>query len=228
MKPLESKEAYTHTHTHTKHIYIYTHTYIYIYTYTCTSLDSVVGIDTCLRASSPKNHSVIPDIRKKEYRSSKSPILRTQEAVFPRMRWLWFEDTPSPPSSARIKNELNTPYLRHMTVYLAQKYFTCIVHLLICILTHSMKQSPSWEANRFSASQEIPLILWNPKVLYHISKCPPPVPILSQLDSVHTPTSHFLKIHFNIIIPLCIYVCIYIYIYTHIRVCVCMCVCACV
>ena len=25
-----------------------------------------------------------------------------------------------------------------------------------------MQQSPSWETNRFSASQEIPRILWNP------------------------------------------------------------------
>jgi len=64
-----------------------------------------------------------------------------------------------------------------------------------------MKQSPSWEANWFSASQEIPCILWNLNVHYPIHKCLPPVPNLSHLDPVQAPTSHFLKIHLNIILP---------------------------
>ena len=40
-----------------------------------------------------------------------------------------------------------------------------------------MEQSPSWEGNRFSASQEVLHILWNPKVHYRIRQCPPPVPV---------------------------------------------------
>jgi hypothetical protein len=48
-----------------------------------------------------------------------------------------------------------------------------------------MEQSPSWEANRFSATQEIPRILCNPQVFLPNSQ--KPVPTLSYTDSVHAP-----------------------------------------
>jgi hypothetical protein len=69
------------------------------------------------------------------------------------------------------------------------------------LLTYSMEQSPSWESHRFSASQEIPHILWYSKVHYPIHKCPPPVPILSHTDAAHKPKYHFLKINLSIILP---------------------------
>ena len=66
-------------------------------------------------------------------------------------------------------------------------------------LTYCKVQSPSWAANWFEASQEIPRISRNPNVHYRTHKRPPPVSILGQLNSVHIPTSHLLQIHPNII-----------------------------
>ena len=63
-----------------------------------------------------------------------------------------------------------------------------------------MVHSPSWEDNWFAASQEIPRILWNPKVHYCTHKRPPPVQ-LGQPNPVHIPTSQLLEIHPNIIHP---------------------------
>ena len=76
-----------------------------------------------------------------------------------------------------------------------------VSYLLTYLLTYSMVQSPSWEANWFAVSQEIPRISRNSKVHYRTHKRPPPVSILGQPNPVHIPTSHRLEIHPNIIHP---------------------------
>jgi hypothetical protein len=67
--------------------------------------------------------------------------------------------------------------------------------------TYSMVQSPSWEANWFAASQEIPRISRNPTVHYCTHKRLPTASILGQSNPVHISTSYFLEIHPNIIHP---------------------------
>jgi len=49
------------------------------------------------------------------------------------------------------------------TTYLLPIYLpTYLLNYLLTYLLHGA--GPSWVANRFAASQEIPRILWNPKV----------------------------------------------------------------
>ena len=77
--------------------------------------------------------------------------------------------------------------------------FTLVV--LFLLITYSMVQSPSSEANLFAASQEIPRISRNPKAHYRTHKRPPPVSILGQPNPGNIPTSYLLEIHPNIIHP---------------------------
>jgi len=68
------------------------------------------------------------------------------------------------------------------------------------------------EPNSYSASEEIPRLLWHLKVRYSVYKSTPLVPILNQTNSAQPFPHHFPKIHSNIIFsstPVGLYVCIY-------------------
>jgi len=62
-----------------------------------------------------------------------------------------------------------------------------------------MEQSFSWEVNTISASQEIPHLLFNPKVHYCVHNSPTLVTVVSQTNPAHTFPPYFLKIQSNII-----------------------------
>jgi len=64
-----------------------------------------------------------------------------------------------------------------------------------------MEDSPSSEANSHSGSPEIPHLLWNPKVRYHVQKGQPLVPILSQMNPDHNFPPYFPNIYSNIVLP---------------------------
>jgi hypothetical protein len=69
-------------------------------------------------------------------------------------------------------------------------------------ITNSLEQSPSCEADSRSASQEIPLPLWNPKVHYRVHKSPLPVAIHSHINPVYILPPYFIEIHFDYAQPI--------------------------
>jgi hypothetical protein len=68
-------------------------------------------------------------------------------------------------------------------------------------LTNFLDPSPPWKAASCAATQELPKILWNPKVHYRVHKNTSGVPILSQINPVLTTPSYLSEILFNIIRP---------------------------
>ena len=66
-----------------------------------------------------------------------------------------------------------------MSAQLSQSTWTYL------LITYFMQNSPSWEANWFSSTQEIPSILWYEKYYYRVYKYRPPVLILSHFSPIN-------------------------------------------
>jgi len=67
--------------------------------------------------------------------------------------------------------------------------------------TNCMEHSHSWEADSYSASQDILRLLWNLIVHYRVHNSQPLVPILSQMNPVKTLPPCFRKIHSRTVYP---------------------------
>jgi hypothetical protein len=62
-----------------------------------------------------------------------------------------------------------------------------------------MDMSPFSEAVSCAVTQEFPKTLWNPKDHYRVHNNPPLVPILNEINPVHTISSYLSKTHFLIL-----------------------------
>jgi hypothetical protein len=64
-----------------------------------------------------------------------------------------------------------------------------------------MELRTSSEAASYADTQEFPNILRNPKVHYRVHNGPPLVPILSQINPVHSTPSYLSKVQSNMNLP---------------------------
>jgi hypothetical protein len=64
-----------------------------------------------------------------------------------------------------------------------------------------MELSPSGGAANSAATQEIPSILWNPKVHYRVHKSPPLVPNLSPIHPIYLRSILILSTHLRLGLP---------------------------
>ena len=89
------------------------------------------------------------------------------------------------------KTRQNLPLLTTRIFSTSGQWSLCYAHDWLLLII-SMEYSHSWKANSSSVCQQIPCILWNLKVHYHIHNSPPLVP---------PHPSHFFQTYFNSSLP---------------------------
>jgi hypothetical protein len=67
-------------------------------------------------------------------------------------------------------------------------------------LMRSREQCSYWETSWSSTNQEMPHLVLNPRIYYHVQKSPPLSPNLCLTNPVYTHTPAFFKIRFNILL----------------------------
>ena len=78
-----------------------------------------------------------------------------------------------------VMRQISHSWVRHKQPELT---FLLTLFVTYYLLTYSMEQSLSWEANRFSARQEIPHILWDPPSYSPYSESDRPIPYFNSIS----------------------------------------------